>query len=80
MSILGGLGVLVWIKERSWYELSIISVPVAYLLIMGSGHEAYSRFRLPLMPLMSILASVGAIYAWTWVRRVMETRFATGDR
>lgn len=59
MTCLGGsVGVFVLMKNRSWFELAILFLPVIYLTIL-SGPGAYSRFRIPFMPFLSILAGIG---------------------
>jgi 4-amino-4-deoxy-L-arabinose transferase-like glycosyltransferase len=49
--------------------LTAAAVPLsvaAYLVILSAGPEAYARFRVPLMPLLTICAGVG--YAWGHAR------------
>lgn len=52
-------GVLVMVRERKWPQLTPILAVIAYLVIISSGAEAYSRFRAPLMPFFALLAGYG---------------------
>lgn len=46
---------LLW-RKRRWAAL-VVAVPTAYLLAISSWSFAYYRFRLPMMPLLAILAA-----------------------
>jgi hypothetical protein len=55
------IGVFVWARARAWRPLLLVGVPLGYLLIVGAGHEAWARFRVPIEPLLAILAAVGIL-------------------
>ena len=55
MSMLSVWAILRAIRRRERF-LIIAIVPLLYLILVGSGHEADSRFRMPLEPLLTILA------------------------
>lgn len=62
VTCLGGLlGAIVLLKRRSLFALMVLFLPVVYLVIF-SGPGAYSRFRIPLMPFLSVLAGIGLGY------------------
>jgi 4-amino-4-deoxy-L-arabinose transferase-like glycosyltransferase len=46
------------------YALVPALVTSAYLVAAAAGPEAYSRFRLAIVPLISVLAAGGALYIW----------------
>ena len=62
VTCLGGfIGALVLFVNNRWFELMVLSLTIAYLVIL-SGPASYSRFRIPLMPFLSILAGTGLIF------------------
>jgi hypothetical protein len=63
--ILGLIGLVVAARSSSAQKVdrSLLLVMVAacaYLVLVGAGPEAYSRFRHPIMPVLCLLAAVGA--------------------
>jgi hypothetical protein len=53
----------------------LIAVLIAYVVVISAGPEAYSRFRVPIMPLAMALAAGGLSYAAKriiWRRRADE--------
>jgi 4-amino-4-deoxy-L-arabinose transferase-like glycosyltransferase len=52
-------GVRVLVRDRKWTELSLVLAFVFYLVIISSGLNAYSRFRVPVMPFIALLAGCG---------------------
>ena len=61
------IGVIVLVKQRSWFALGVLLVPIAYYLLIP-GAPSNSRFRVPVMPYMSILAGVGIVSSIFWVK------------
>jgi len=59
--LLGFWGIWVLLRNRNWFELLFLSVPVFYFILL-SGPGSYSRFRIPIMPVLSVLAGIGAEY------------------
>ncbi|HET8721344.1 MAG TPA: hypothetical protein VFM24_04915, partial [Nitrospira sp.] len=43
-------------------DIALLALTAAYVIIVSSGPEAYSRFRMPIMPIFSVLAAGGYIY------------------
>ncbi len=43
--------------------LWLLAATVAYLVVISGGPEAYSRFRVPVTPLLGVLAAAG-LAAW----------------
>jgi uncharacterized membrane protein YfcA len=68
LSIGSMIGALAWFRAREWRKLLLLGLPLAYFLLVGSGHEAWARFRVPLEPLMVIFAAVGALYIYRAIR------------
>ncbi len=58
--ILNVVGLICIVKKKHWYL--IIPLLVYFLIFAGTaGFIGYSRFRLPLKPLLAILASIGLL-------------------
>jgi 4-amino-4-deoxy-L-arabinose transferase-like glycosyltransferase len=47
-------------RERRWLPVSTLVAVCGYLVLFSAGAEAYSRFRIPMVPFMAILAAAGA--------------------
>jgi len=62
-----------WRSSYRWFWMFVISI-VVYVLVVSAGANAGARFRTPLVPLLALLAALGARYL---VRRV---RSASMDR
>lgn len=63
-----GLGVLVvlyagifrFVRQHVWkVEVLFLLLVTAYLIIVSSGPEAYSRYRTPIIPILCVLSSAG---------------------
>jgi hypothetical protein len=63
MALFATVGVWHLIRRRAWAPLLLLGLPLAYLLLIGSGQESEGRFRVPLAPMIAILAAVGV----TWL-------------
>jgi 4-amino-4-deoxy-L-arabinose transferase-like glycosyltransferase len=61
------IGVMVLVRRRRWFVLGILLLPIAYYLLIP-GAPSNSRFRVPVMPYMSILAGVGIISTISWIK------------
>jgi hypothetical protein len=69
---IGAVGVLAG-RLRSaglWFVL----VAAAYLIVISGGPEAYSRFRVPVTPLLAVLAAAALTLLYPLGRRKMELR------
>lgn len=73
MSIASCIGAYALARAREWRRLSLVTVPLLYMLIIGSGQEAWARFRVPLEPLLAILAAMGVLH----IHKVISRRKAT---
>ena len=66
---------LALIGVRWWWRIDraltcLLVLTIAYMVIMSLGVEAYSRFRVPILPLYAMLAGAGADHLWSrWVTR-----------
>ncbi len=63
MVVAAAVGGLVLARRGDTLALVVIFVPIAYLLVVSAGPDAYSRFRVPLIPLLAILAA-SAVAEW----------------
>ena len=61
MALCAAVGVWHLIRRRTWAPLLLLGLPVTYLLLIGSGQESEARFRVPLVPMIAILAGIGAV-------------------
>jgi 4-amino-4-deoxy-L-arabinose transferase-like glycosyltransferase len=64
-------GLVLWARRKTWLPFALIGTPVTYLLAVGAGAEAYSRFRLQMLPLILIAAAsaIVAVHDSSRVRR-----------
>jgi 4-amino-4-deoxy-L-arabinose transferase-like glycosyltransferase len=58
------LGVLLLFLRGGFYSqgMALLIFTVLYVLVLSSGPEAYSRFRLPIMPALCVMAAAGFIH------------------
>jgi len=47
------------LQAKQWYLLYFLLVPIAYFSILSAGGESVSRFRIPIIPFLAILAGIG---------------------
>jgi 4-amino-4-deoxy-L-arabinose transferase-like glycosyltransferase len=52
-------GIVVLIRKQRWFQLVLVLALIVYFLIVSSGPEAYSRFRVPIAPFLALLAGCG---------------------
>ena len=64
-------------RDRNLCYLLVLTV--AYFLVISAGAEAYSRFRVPVMPMYSLLIGGGASATVEWIRRIRTSRAASGN-
>ncbi len=68
LSFLGVLytGVAVLLVHRGFGngEIALLVLTAAYVILVSSGPEAYSRFRMPVMPIFCVLAAGGYLCRW----------------
>jgi len=62
------IGIIVLVNQRKWFILGILLLPIAYFLLIP-GAPSNSRFRVPVMPYMSILAGIGVVKITSWIKR-----------
>lgn len=72
--LLMAVGLYRWVRERRKQALIVIGIVLFYLLLVCAGPEAYSRFRLPMMPLLVIPVAAGSCYLLREFRRVVFER------
>ena len=51
-------GVVVLMREHRWRDLAIVALLPAVLVVISAGPEAYSRFRVPVVPFLAILFGI----------------------
>lgn len=58
------LGILLLFLRGGFYSqgMALLIFTALYVLVLSSGPEAYSRFRLPIMPALCIMAAAGFIH------------------
>jgi 4-amino-4-deoxy-L-arabinose transferase-like glycosyltransferase len=57
LACLSVAGATIWVRARAWRSLWVVGLPILYLLAIGSGQEAWARFRMPLEPFLVVLAA-----------------------
>jgi hypothetical protein len=60
-SVLMFVGLALLSRRRNWRLLLLLGLPIVYCLLLGSGLESYSRFRLQMFPGMIAAASIAVI-------------------
>jgi hypothetical protein len=60
-----GIALALWHSRPAYQELCLLLAVAALLVLAAAGPEAYSRFRVPAMPMIAIAAS----YGWVALRR-----------
>jgi hypothetical protein len=49
------------IRQRNWYLSAYFFILIVYYAVLSAGGVSVSRYRIPLIPLLSILAGIGTI-------------------
>lgn len=67
-----------------WYRRDrplcyLLVLTVAYFLVISAGAEAYSRFRVPVMPMYALLIGGGAAATLEWIQKIRASRAASVD-
>jgi 4-amino-4-deoxy-L-arabinose transferase-like glycosyltransferase len=70
------LGVAALIRERRWLALALLVLMAAYFVGLAAGAESNSRFRIPAMPFIALIAGVGLDAARQWLRSTRATATA----
>ncbi|HEY0604215.1 MAG TPA: glycosyltransferase family 39 protein [Herpetosiphonaceae bacterium] len=63
------LGTLRLFRERRWLILGLLFLLIAYFVGLSAGGEANSRFRIPVVPFLAILAGTGLTSLRAWSAR-----------
>jgi len=58
----GGVAVLFARRKFGDGDILLLVLTAVYVILLSSGPEAYSRFRMPIMPILCVLASGGYLY------------------
>jgi 4-amino-4-deoxy-L-arabinose transferase-like glycosyltransferase len=58
------IGILLLFVRGEFYSqgMALLIFTVLYVLVLSSGPEAYSRFRMPIMPALCVMATAGFIH------------------
>lgn len=65
--LLAAVGVVVaWRRSDTRWAAGSLVLLIAYVLVISAGPETYSRFRVPVMPLLAILVAGGAFRVTVW--------------
>lgn len=57
-------GTIILVRSKFWFTLAVLILPVAYLLLIP-GAPSNSRFRLPAMPEICLIAGIGIHWVWS---------------
>lgn len=74
------LGVIERIRRRDWLTLTVLLLTAGFLMLTP-GYSANSRYRVPAMPFLVMLAGTGLLWGWGllrewWGRRASKRRAA----
>ncbi|KAF0109269.1 MAG: hypothetical protein FD146_313 [Anaerolineaceae bacterium] len=69
-AVIGAAGLL---KKRDWLALAVLLLPIAYLLLI-TGYSANSRYRVPVMPFLALLAGAGLTALWGFLKPKLAKR------
>ncbi|HEY6968213.1 MAG TPA: glycosyltransferase family 39 protein [Candidatus Angelobacter sp.] len=61
-----------WTQNRQFSLLALLTV--GYFVLLASGAESYSRYRVPVVPVYSILTAIGIEGALTYLRKQKSHR------
>jgi 4-amino-4-deoxy-L-arabinose transferase-like glycosyltransferase len=62
-------------RDRSlcWF----LVLTIAYFLVISAGGEAYSRFKVPIMPMYALLIGGGVVRIVQWIQESRTSRFSS---
>lgn len=66
MSIGSLAGTLIALRRRNWTVLVVCAVPLAYMLLTGSGADSDARMRVPIAPVMTMLSGYALVHLFRW--------------
>ena len=67
------VGIILLVRTKVWFTLAVLILPVAYLLLIP-GAPSNSRFRLPAMPEICLIAGIGIDWAWIRLNRYRDLK------
>jgi 4-amino-4-deoxy-L-arabinose transferase-like glycosyltransferase len=77
------IGLVRLLRERDWLTLGVTLLLIGYFVGLSAGAESNSRFRIPALPFMAILAGAGwaALRVWgaAWAAPGWPRRTSIGD-
>jgi 4-amino-4-deoxy-L-arabinose transferase-like glycosyltransferase len=69
--------VFAFVRDRArWLGHVLALATASYVLVASAGPEAYSRFRVPVTPILSLFAAFGVVTLVRWVTRGLRSRSA----
>lgn len=74
----GLLGAAAMLRERRWLALALLLLLVGYFVGLAAGAEANSRFRIPALPFIALIAGHGAHTLLSWLQARYGARAPTG--
>jgi 4-amino-4-deoxy-L-arabinose transferase-like glycosyltransferase len=69
-------GMIFLVRTKGWFTLAALILPIAYLLLIP-GAPSNSRFRIPAMPMICLLAGIGIDWIWSQLDRNKKARRST---
>jgi hypothetical protein len=66
---LAGIGVYYLIRQSNWIVLVFSLIPIFYFALLSAGGESDSRFRIPFLPFLGILAGFGLVNLFHHIKR-----------
>ena len=62
------IGFWLLVRQRNWYLSAYFFILVVYFAVLSSGGVSVSRYRIPLIPLLSMLAGMGFIVVFNYFK------------
>lgn len=72
--LLAAVGGGVLVRRRRWATITLLALPVVYYLGISAGPQMYARFRVPIMPLVAVVAGGGFVRTLSWVGHRSRSR------
>jgi len=73
------VGTILLIRTKAWFTLAVLILPVVYLLLLP-GAPSNSRFRLPAMPEICLIAGIGIDWALIRLNHYRDLRKDSMDK
>lgn len=74
------IGLWILFRQGDWRILTLLLTLTAYFSILSAGGESVSRFRIPFLPFLAIMASIGITSIYESITHIASSRKHYPDR